>query len=86
MKASISLVLVMGLTWIIGVLVFNKDLVAVAYIFTIFWAFQVCPTAQLCACTLLQCKQRENLRVASWNYVYSEPTLCFALFFHYFNC
>ena len=41
MKASISLVIVMGITWIMGVLVFTDDLLPVAYIFTIFVAFQV---------------------------------------------
>jgi hypothetical protein len=40
MKASISLVIVMGITWIMGVLVFTDDLLPVAYIFTIFVAFQ----------------------------------------------
>ncbi len=41
LKTSISLMVVMGITWIIGVLVFHKALVFVAYIFTIVTAFQV---------------------------------------------
>ena len=41
MKASISLAVVMGITWIIGVLVIEVDeLFPLAYIFTIFVAFQ----------------------------------------------
>ena len=41
MKVSISLTVVMGITWIIGVLVIEVDeLFALAYIFTIFVAFQ----------------------------------------------
>ena len=41
MKASISLTVVMGITWIIGVLVIEvEELFALAYIFTIFVAFQ----------------------------------------------
>lgn len=41
LKSSISLVVVMGLTWVVGVLFFGRDLLAFAYIFTIFVAFQV---------------------------------------------
>ena len=41
MKASISLTVVMGITWIIGFLVIKVDkLFTLAYIFTIFVAFQ----------------------------------------------
>ena len=41
LKASISLTVVMGLTWIIGFLVIEVDeLFALAFIFTIFVAFQ----------------------------------------------
>ena len=41
LKASISLTVVMGITWIIGVLVIEvEELFALAYIFTIFVAFQ----------------------------------------------
>ena len=41
MKASISLTVVMGITWIIGVLVIEvEELFPLAYIFTIFVAFQ----------------------------------------------
>ena len=41
MKVSISLTVVMGITWIIGVLVIEVDeLFPLAYIFTIFVAFQ----------------------------------------------
>ena len=41
MKASISLTVVMGITWIIGVLVIEvEELFALAFIFTIFVAFQ----------------------------------------------
>ena len=40
-KASISLTVVMGITWIIGVLVIEvEELFALAFIFTIFVAFQ----------------------------------------------
>ena len=40
-KASISLTVVMGITWIIGFLVIEvEELFALAYIFTIFVAFQ----------------------------------------------
>ena len=41
LKSSISLLVIMGITWIIGVLAFTQALLAVAYIFTIFVAFQV---------------------------------------------
>ena len=41
LKVAVSLSTIMGLTWISGVVVFHKSLVAVAYIFTIFVAFQV---------------------------------------------
>ena len=40
LKASISLVIVMGITWIIGILVFNRHLLFVAYIYTIFIGLQ----------------------------------------------
>ena len=41
MKASISLSVMMGITWIIGVLVIEvEELFPLAYIFTIFVAFQ----------------------------------------------
>ena len=41
MKASISLAVVMGITWIIGVLVIEvEELFPLSYIFTIFVAFQ----------------------------------------------
>ena len=41
MKASISLTVVMGLTWIIGILVIEvEELFVLAFIFTIFVAFQ----------------------------------------------
>ena len=43
MKASVSLVVVMGITWVMGVLVFTSHLLPLAYIFTIFVAFQVSP-------------------------------------------
>ena len=40
-KASVSLTVVMGITWIIGFLVIEvEELFALAYIFTIFVAFQ----------------------------------------------
>lgn len=41
LKSSISLLVVMGLTWIVGILCFGRDLLAFAYIFTILVAFQV---------------------------------------------
>jgi hypothetical protein len=41
LKTTISLLVVMGITWIIGVLVFHQALLFVAYIFTIATAFQV---------------------------------------------
>ena len=41
LKSAISLTTIMGLTWIVGVLVFHNSLVTLAYIFTIFVAFQV---------------------------------------------
>ena len=41
MKTSIALLVVMGITWLIGVLVFTEALLFVAYILTIFVAFQV---------------------------------------------
>ena len=41
LKATITLVIVMGLTWIMGIAVFDAALIPVAYIFTIFVAFQV---------------------------------------------
>jgi len=41
LKTSISLMVVMGITWVIGVLVFHQALLFVAYIFTIATAFQV---------------------------------------------
>ena len=41
LKSTISLMIVMGITWIIGVLVIEVEgLFALAYIFTIFVAFQ----------------------------------------------
>lgn len=40
-KTAASLTSVMGLTWITGVIVFHKALIPVAYIFTIFVAFEV---------------------------------------------
>ena len=41
MRVSFSLMIVMGITWIIGVLVIEVEgLFALAYIFTIFVAFQ----------------------------------------------
>ena len=41
LKASISLTVVMGITWIIGILVIEiEELYALAFIFTIFVAFQ----------------------------------------------
>ena len=40
-KTAASLMSVMGLTWITGVLVFHEALIPVAYIFTIFVAFEV---------------------------------------------
>ena len=41
MKVSVSLTVVMGITWIIGVLVIEvEELFALAFIFTIFVAFQ----------------------------------------------
>lgn len=42
-KASVSLVVVMGITWVMGVLVFTESLLPLAYIFTTFVAFQVSP-------------------------------------------
>ena len=41
LKSSIALVVVMGIAWIIGILIFDSDLVTFAYIFTICVAFQV---------------------------------------------
>ena len=41
LKATISLTVVMGITWIIGVLVIEiEELFALAFVFTIFVAFQ----------------------------------------------
>lgn len=44
-KTAASLTSVMGLTWITGVLVFHEALILVAYIFTIFVAFEVTKVA-----------------------------------------
>ena len=44
-KTAASLTSVMGLTWITGVLVFHEALIPVAYIFTIFVAFEVTKVA-----------------------------------------
>ena len=41
LKVSISLLVVMGISWIIGVLTFHEALLFVSYIFTIVVAFQV---------------------------------------------
>ena len=40
LKVSVSLTLVMGITWVAGLLVFRKELVTLAYIMTIFIAGQ----------------------------------------------
>ncbi|XP_064383019.1 adhesion G protein-coupled receptor L1-like isoform X2 [Halichondria panicea] len=40
LKAAVTLTVVMGLTWFLGVLVIGDNLIAVAFIFTIFVAFQ----------------------------------------------
>ena len=41
LKASLSLVIIMGLTWIVGVLIVEVDeLIPLAYIYTIMVAFQ----------------------------------------------
>lgn len=40
LKVSISLTLVMGITWIIGLLAYSKSLIAVAYFYTVFVAGQ----------------------------------------------
>ena len=40
-KSAVTLTVIMGLTWIIGVLIFHRSLVSLAYIFTIAIAFQV---------------------------------------------
>jgi len=40
LRSCISLVIIMGISWIIGVLAFHQALLAVSYIFTIFIAFQ----------------------------------------------
>ena len=41
LKAAVSLTVVMGLTWIIGILIIEvEELCALAFIFTIFVAFQ----------------------------------------------
>ena len=45
-KTAASLMSVMGLTWVTGVLVFHEALIPVAYIFTIFVAFEVTIVAQ----------------------------------------
>ena len=42
LKVSVSLLVVMGISWIIGVITFHKALLFVSYIFTIVVAFQVC--------------------------------------------
>lgn len=52
LKSSISLMIVMGLTWIVGVLFFNRDLLPFAYIFTILVAFQVISQDHLDNCIL----------------------------------
>ena len=41
LKVSASLVVIMGISWIIGVLTFHEALLFVSYIFTIIVAFQV---------------------------------------------
>ena len=41
LKVSVSLVVIMGISWIIGVLTFHEALLFVSYIFTIIVAFQV---------------------------------------------
>ena len=40
LKVSVSLTLVMGITWLAGVLVFRKESVTLAYIMTVFIAGQ----------------------------------------------
>ena len=40
LKASISLTLVMGISWLVGVMAFRRELLPVAYIITIFIAAQ----------------------------------------------
>ena len=40
LKVSVSLTLVMGITWLIGLLVFRKESVTLAYIMTVFIAGQ----------------------------------------------
>ena len=40
LKVSVSLTLVMGITWVAGLLVFRKELVTLAYIMTVFIAGQ----------------------------------------------
>ena len=55
LKTSIALLFIMGITWIIGVLVFHEALLFVAYIFTIFVAFQVGPyflSLYICTCII----------------------------------
>ena len=40
LKVSVSLTLVMGITWLVGLLVFRKESVTLAYIMTVFIAGQ----------------------------------------------
>ena len=48
LKVSVSLVVIMGISWIIGVLTFHEALLFVSYIFTIIVAFQVLRLLWLC--------------------------------------
>ena len=41
MKVVIPLVVIMGITWILGIVIFSEELIAVAYIYTILIALQV---------------------------------------------
>lgn len=43
LRVAVSLSTIMGITWISGIVIFHSSLVALAYVFTIFVAFQVSP-------------------------------------------
>ena len=68
LKISIALLVVMGITWLIGVAVFTEALLFVAYIFTIFVAFQV-PSYQYNrnSCVCINCATLTVSRVGGFS-------------------
>ncbi len=53
LKATVTLTIVMGFTWLIGVVLFDGNLLFLAFIYTICIAFQVIFT---CMCGCSNCK------------------------------